>query len=113
MTAFDNEAMKLGLRGITLIAMSGDDGVAGHFARKDPNVCRYLPAFPASSPYVLAVGATTVSHLIFPFIKDKITICVMIIITIITVLLLVFNVIFTRKTLKVFLNFNTFYGFVR
>jgi tripeptidyl-peptidase I len=55
---FNIEAMKLGLQGITLIASSGDDGVAGNVARADPMLCRYNPQFPASSPYVTAVGGT-------------------------------------------------------
>lgn len=52
---FDLEAQKLALRGVTILAASGDQGVSdGRTAR----TCGYNPSFPASSPYVLAVGAT-------------------------------------------------------
>jgi hypothetical protein len=54
--------MKLSLMGVTLVAASGDDGVAGAPARTDPFRCGYYPMFPASSPYVTAVGATMVSY---------------------------------------------------
>ena len=53
--------MKLSLMGVTLVAASGDDGVAGAPARTDPVRCGYYPMFPASSPYVTSVGATMVS----------------------------------------------------
>ena len=58
--AFDVEAMKLGLRGVTLTVASGDDGAVSGQARKSPQHCRYAPSSPATSPYVLAVGATMV-----------------------------------------------------
>lgn len=50
--------MKLALMGVTLVAASGDDGVAGAPARTNPSMCGYYPMFPASSPYVTSVGAT-------------------------------------------------------
>jgi len=53
---FDTEIMKLGLQGVTILAAAGDSGVAGDDA--NPTMCGYNPDFPASSPYVLAVGAT-------------------------------------------------------
>tara|TARA_B110000211_G_C14093141_1_gene560671 strand:+ start:5154 stop:6680 length:1527 start_codon:yes stop_codon:yes gene_type:complete len=59
------EFMKLGLRGITLVASSGDAGAPG---RTDENcnsgtVGRVLnPAFPASSPWVLSVGGTIIEN---------------------------------------------------
>jgi len=53
---FNLEAMKLGLRGVTILVSSGDDGVAGTPVRYGS--CGYVPSFPASSPYVTAVGAT-------------------------------------------------------
>ncbi len=43
---------------VTLIASSGDDGVAGNRANQSPDKCGYFPQFPASSPYVTAVGGT-------------------------------------------------------
>lgn len=59
--AFKNEAIKLGLAGTTLLAASGDDGVAGFQARSGGGVpCGYYASFPASCPYVTAVGGTMV-----------------------------------------------------
>ncbi len=52
--------MQLGLMGVTILSASGDDGVAGDLARSDPLYCGYFPQFPASSPYVTAVGGTQV-----------------------------------------------------
>jgi tripeptidyl-peptidase-1 len=62
---FNEEACKLALRGITIIAASGDTGahgIEGCYAPPD-NVpfddnCTIAPLFPASCPYVTAVGAT-------------------------------------------------------
>lgn len=55
-TAFNVEAMKLGLRGVTLLVASGDSGAAAGGATSQ---CGYHPDYPATSPYVVAVGATT------------------------------------------------------
>jgi tripeptidyl-peptidase-1 len=53
---FNTEAMKLGLRGVTLVSGSGDQGVTG------PNNtiagCGYTPLFPTTCPYVVSVGGT-------------------------------------------------------
>lgn len=74
-TAFNNEAMKLGLRGITIFASSGDNGVSGNYCSckvsssssingvywQGSNTWTgkgYFPSYPATSPYVVAVGAT-------------------------------------------------------
>jgi len=54
-TAFNNEAMKLGARGVSIFVASGDGGVCdGH----GYPTCVYRPVFPASSPYVTTVGGT-------------------------------------------------------
>lgn len=58
MKTFDREAIKLGLRGVTLIASSGDDGVASFLVRGSLNQCAYVPTFPASSSYVTVIGGT-------------------------------------------------------
>merc|ERR1711907_543394 len=58
MNTFNTEAMKLGAQGVTVFVSSGDDGVANFQARGDAANCGYTPSFPASSPYVTAVGAT-------------------------------------------------------
>lgn len=54
------EFMKAGLRGLSIVFSSGDDGVGNAKARDDPEkYCTpFTPAFPASSPYVTVVGAT-------------------------------------------------------
>merc|ERR1712195_346641 len=53
--------IKLGLMGVAVMAATGDDGVAGQEARPNlqgKSACGYNPSYPASSPYVTAVGAT-------------------------------------------------------
>ncbi|KAJ6526026.1 family S53 protease-like protein [Mycena capillaripes] len=54
--------MALGARGISVLFASGDGGVRGsHDDSSIPGVCEssvFLPVFPASCPYVTAVGAT-------------------------------------------------------
>lgn len=58
-TRFSTDAMKLGVQGTTVVSASGDDGVAGYSTRNaGKNACGFHPAFPASNPYVLTVGAT-------------------------------------------------------
>jgi tripeptidyl-peptidase-1 len=59
--AFNAEAMKLGLMGVTLLAAAGDDGAPGYDVRDGDLTCGYYPIFPATSPYVTAVGATQVN----------------------------------------------------
>ena len=60
MTTFNNEAMKLGTLGVTVFVSSGDDGVANYECESKAE-CGYVPSFPATSPYVTAVGATYAS----------------------------------------------------
>ncbi|KAF7346645.1 Family S53 protease-like protein [Mycena sanguinolenta] len=54
--------MALGARGISVLFASGDGGVrGGHDNSSIPGVCEsniFIPVFPASCPYVTAVGAT-------------------------------------------------------
>ncbi len=57
--AFNTEAIKLGVMGSTIVAASGDDGVVGFLARQGASNCGYFPQYPASSPYVTAIGGTT------------------------------------------------------
>ena len=54
----DSELAKLCLRGLTFVASSGDDGVNDRTARADPSLCGLSPQYPASSPWVTAVGGT-------------------------------------------------------
>ncbi|KAG9403784.1 polynucleotide 3'-phosphatase [Aphanomyces cochlioides] len=65
MEAVDYEFKKAGLRGTTIVASSGDNGVVGSplLSYCGSPVCSvYQPQYPASSPYVLSVGATTLSN---------------------------------------------------
>lgn len=63
--SFDEVAIRLSVRGVTLVASSGDDGAISSNARKNPLYCGYAPSFPATSPYVVAVGGTMVSVISF------------------------------------------------
>jgi len=54
---FNTEALKLLSMGITIVASSGDSG-AMSASMSSTSQCAYSPQFPASSPYVTAVGAT-------------------------------------------------------
>jgi len=56
MDAIDLEFVKLGLRGVTILVASGDQGVWGRSDVLDGET--YHPDWPASSPYVTAVGGT-------------------------------------------------------
>lgn len=72
LNAFNTEALKLSLAGVTIFASAGDDGVAGPKCKcsADSSTRRdwsgsntwsgqgYFPGYPATSPYVVAVGAT-------------------------------------------------------
>ncbi|EUC41060.1 hypothetical protein COCMIDRAFT_107145 [Bipolaris oryzae ATCC 44560] len=52
---------QVGARGTTLFFSSGDHGVGGTntcFTNDGKNTAQFLPSFPASCPYVTAVGAT-------------------------------------------------------
>jgi tripeptidyl-peptidase-1 len=56
--AFNTAAQKLGLRGVTIIVASGDDGAVNYNVRNNTGACGYFPSFPSSSPFVTSVGAT-------------------------------------------------------
>ena len=60
--AFNTQAIKLSVMGVTILVAAGDDGVNSWRARDDSSKCGYSPQFPASSPYVLSVGATQVHY---------------------------------------------------
>ena len=63
MNAFNTQAIKLGVMGVTLLSSSGDDGATSWSVRDHPENCAYFPVFPNTSPYVLSVGGTQVSIL--------------------------------------------------
>ena len=58
MASFDISVKSLAVMGVTILSGSGDDGASGIAAMKGLDHCSYAPIWPASSPYVLAVGAT-------------------------------------------------------
>lgn len=58
--SFNTMAMRLGVMGVTVVASSGDDGALSQSARSNPLGCKYAASFPASSPFVTAVGGTMV-----------------------------------------------------
>lgn len=58
LTSVNTELIKLGARGVTIFAASGDDGVAGFYYPSKLSQCGYYAQWPASSPYVTAVGGT-------------------------------------------------------
>ncbi|KAE9340642.1 hypothetical protein PF008_g11000 [Phytophthora fragariae] len=63
--AVNRELMKAALRGISIVVSAGDAGVRGsHLAEgfcRVPACSKFMTMFPASSPYVTAVGATTIA----------------------------------------------------
>jgi tripeptidyl-peptidase-1 len=64
------EFMKIGLLGRTIIVASGDDGDAG--GHESENGCTIIsPTFPASSPYVTSVGATSLEPSNSNFVDKK------------------------------------------
>uniref|UniRef100_A0A0G4I472 subtilisin n=1 Tax=Chromera velia CCMP2878 TaxID=1169474 RepID=A0A0G4I472_9ALVE len=57
------ETLKLAARGATVLAASGDDGVAAYKARTDSSVCSEGRAeLPGSLPFVTSVGGTMLSR---------------------------------------------------
>jgi subtilase family serine protease len=64
----NEQFMMMGLRGLTLLFSSGDDGVGGYLIRDDPvAACQQaLPSWPAASPYVTAVGGTMLTDKYLP-----------------------------------------------
>ena len=58
--AFSMAAIKLGTMGVTILVSSGDDG-ANSYMPVAGSYCGYYPTFPASNPYIVSVGGTSVS----------------------------------------------------
>ena len=52
--------MKLGLQGVTVIAASGDYGVASQLGCINGTI--FVPTFPSTCPYVLSVGSTELDN---------------------------------------------------
>ena len=63
----DTEFAKLGLRGVTVVAASGDNGPFSFgipnpynaWSSEQTRTCTFQPSYPASMPHVTAVGGTT------------------------------------------------------
>lgn len=64
----DQQFMLMGLRGLTVVFSSGDDGIGNNIIRSDPELAcsKAWPAWPASSPYVTSVGATQLTNSYLP-----------------------------------------------
>jgi tripeptidyl-peptidase I len=77
---FTTAAIKMAATGITILVAAGDDGANTH------KECSYSPVYPASSPYVLSIGATAVR-----FICKIFTSCLTPFDTVLTFLLLSFS----------------------
>lgn len=57
------EFLKMGLRGLTVLVASGDDGASGFHSRTNSSFCdRSHPEIPAALPYVTAVGGTQLAR---------------------------------------------------
>lgn len=58
----------MGLRGLSVLFSSGDDGIGNFLIRKDPTrACsQAYPAWPAGSPYVTSIGATQLTDKYLP-----------------------------------------------
>lgn len=71
--AFNTQAIKLSAMGVTLVSSAGDDGSVSWLVRYDAANCGYMPYFPATSPYVTAVGGTQVnqSYCTFLFFRNN------------------------------------------
>jgi len=58
MTSFNSAAMKIGVRGVSILFASGDQGVCGRSGCGFGKSVRFHPDFPSGSPYVTSVGGT-------------------------------------------------------
>lgn len=61
---FNLELAKLGLRGVTVLVATGDTGIQGAAQEggTPPRCAPFAPVWPASSPFVTAVGGTMISN---------------------------------------------------
>jgi tripeptidyl-peptidase I len=60
--------MKQGLRGVSILFSSGDDGIGNFIIRSNPELAcsQAWPAWPAASPYVTAIGGTQLTDKYLP-----------------------------------------------
>ena len=59
--AFEFQAVRLGLMGVTIVVATGDDGANSRYSRDNAMYCGYSPIYPATCAFVTAVGGTKVS----------------------------------------------------
>lgn len=71
--ACDQAFMTLGMQGLTFLFSSGDDGIGSAIIREDPDAAcqKAVPEWPASSPYVTAVGATQMTNKYLPICEQN------------------------------------------
>ncbi|KAH9044203.1 subtilisin-like protein [Lactarius hengduanensis] len=50
---------KLGVRGVSVLVSSGNDGIGKGTCLRDDGTVRFMPRFPATCPFVTVVGGTT------------------------------------------------------
>lgn len=72
----DQEFMKLGARGVSVLVSSGDDGSGGYYGHRNESAraaacARSGPEYPATSAYVTACGATQLSRQSTPSCADR------------------------------------------
>jgi tripeptidyl-peptidase I len=69
----DQEFLVMGLRGLTVLFSSGDDGIGGSILRTDPDFAcsQAWPSWPASSAYVTAVGGSQLTDKYLPVCHAK------------------------------------------
>ena len=75
MTSFNTEAAALGLRGVTILVASGDDGANNLVTGTTSCGCAYKPSFPATSPFVTTIGALMGSKNVVPTLGESETTC--------------------------------------
>ena len=73
----DQEFLNMGLRGLSVLFSSGDDGIGDSITRDFPQstypggCSQAWPSWPAGSPYVTAVGGTQLTDKYLPLCMDK------------------------------------------
>ena len=66
-----------GTQGVTIFVATGDDGANSNTVRTGGRrYCGYAPVYPASNPYVVAVGATSVSVSVRVSVYASVCVCV-------------------------------------
>ena len=63
----------MGLRGLTVVFSSGDDGIGNFIVRTNPTLgcSKAFPSWPAASPYVTTIGATQLTNEYLPICENN------------------------------------------